>query len=74
MKKEQEVTKTKQIFTQNLINLRGGRSIYKVAKDIDVSYSYLHDLENGNSNTPSFVMMEKLADYYGVNVADLMTE
>ncbi len=71
---ENQVCKTREIFKNNLINLRGTKSAYQVSKESGISFSYLRGMETGEKKTPSFEMMEKIAEYYGVTVPDLLKE
>lgn len=68
------MTKTEIIFKNNLIFLRTQREIsaYRVATDLKIDKGYYYRLENMNkSQSPTYELLEKLADYYGLEVYEL---
>lgn len=64
-------------LADNLKKLRGerGKSMYQVAKELPLSYGYYHALEEGDTCThpknPTMEMLDRLADYYQVDVHKL---
>lgn len=62
----------KEKFAHNIIRLRKENkfSIYKVAKDTGIGYSFLREMEL-KEKAPSLETVDKIADYYGVEVYEL---
>lgn len=73
MNQEQTTCTTCELRVRFAANLKAcrailGISVYKMAKDTDLQSSYLYRLENPKYNiTPSFEIIEKIADYFHVN-------
>ncbi|MBQ8708069.1 MAG: LexA family transcriptional regulator [Succinivibrionaceae bacterium] len=65
----------KQQFTQNLKDLRKKRklSLRSLAENLGCSYGTVNKYEKGSAE-PSFEMLNKLANFYGVSVASLLGE
>lgn len=65
------LTKTELIFKRNLRVLRAStrKSAYLTAKKIGIDKSYYYRLENDNIHLqPSFIILEKIAEYYQIPV------
>ena len=58
----------------NRLRLAKGKSLQEVADAIGVSKTHIWQLEKGRSENPSFEMMTKLADYFGVSIRFLVGE
>lgn len=58
-------------FGDLLRALRGDRPQVEVSKRSGVSQQLLSSYENGEVNSPSFVVIAKLANYYGITVNDM---
>lgn len=65
----------KQVLASNLkyyIDISGKKANH-IAKEIGMAHSYMYDLLNpNNKKQPSFEMLEKIAKYFGIEVADLL--
>ena len=57
-------------MAEKLVELRGDKSREQVAVDNDISYSALVSYETGE-RTPRDEVKIRLANYYGVDVADI---
>ena len=55
---------------QKMILLRGSRSQREIAKQLGISPSMYHALEN-NNRFPSRKLLEKITKFYGVSVEEL---
>lgn len=62
-------------FGQNIKQFRKQRNLTQkqLADQIEISRSYLSDIENGNKN-PSIKTVKKLADSLGLSVTDLFND
>ncbi|MGD6773361.1 helix-turn-helix domain-containing protein [Staphylococcus simulans] len=62
-------------FGQNIkqIRMRMNMSQSELATKMEISRSYLSDIENGNKN-PSINTVKKLADSLGLSVTDLFND
>lgn len=62
-------------FGQNIKQIRKQRNLTQkqLADQIEISRSYLSDIENGNKN-PSIKTVKKLADSLGLSVTDLFND
>jgi transcriptional regulator with XRE-family HTH domain len=58
----------------NQQRLKKGKSLQEVADAIGVSKTHIWELEKGRSENPSFEMLTKLADYFGVTIRFLVGE
>lgn len=52
----------------------GFGALLPAARKADVAAGYLHDLERGNKQNPSLLILERLAAAYGCTVGALLTE
>ena len=71
------MTETEKAFKKNLVKLREskGLSRYNISTILKIDYSYYNRLENMDKSTsPSFELLEKIANYYELRVADLFSE
>jgi transcriptional regulator with XRE-family HTH domain len=50
------------------------KSLQEVADAVGVSKAHVWDLETARSKNPSIELLKKLANYFGVGVADLIGE
>jgi transcriptional regulator with XRE-family HTH domain len=50
------------------------KSLQEVADAVGVSKAHIWDLETARSKNPSIELLKKLANYFGVGVADLIEE
>lgn len=69
-----KATNTEMIFKCNLQDLRITAQLTKseIADELGLSRGYYHTLENINKHTtPSFSMLERIAAYYKITVAEL---
>ncbi|MCO6384884.1 helix-turn-helix domain-containing protein [Oceanicola sp. 502str15] len=59
---------------EKLFSLRQktGESLQQVANAVEVSKAHVWELEKGRSRNPSFELVRKLADHYGVSI-DVLT-
>lgn len=59
---------------ERLFSLRqkSGQSLQQVADKVGVSKPHVWDLEKGRSKNPSFELVRKLAEHYGVTIDVLM--
>lgn len=74
MNNDNELT-SKQALASNLKYYidKSGKKANQVAKDINMAHSYMYDLLNpNNKKQPSFEMLERIANYFGIEVADLL--
>ncbi|MGX0480062.1 transcriptional regulator with XRE-family HTH domain [Staphylococcus pasteuri] len=61
-------------FGRNIKQLRGSNTVRKVAKEIGISHTYLHTLENGTDPrnnkrvSPSVDTVYKIASFYDVDI------
>lgn len=55
---------------ETLIGHRGNKSQEQVAQDLGITRQMLGMIERGERN-PSFFLMKRIADYYGLKVDDL---
>ncbi|SEV91442.1 Transcriptional regulator, contains XRE-family HTH domain [Cognatiyoonia koreensis] len=51
---------------------KSGESLQDVADEVGVSKPHIWDLEKGRSKNPSFELVRKLAEHYGVTI-DVLT-
>lgn len=58
----------------NQLRLKKAKSLQEVADAIGVSKTHIWELEKGRSENPSFEMLTKLADYFGVTIRFLVGE
>lgn len=71
---EKTVPYAKIKLSNNLTVLRNnkGKSIKAVADEMNITYSYLHALEDINViKNPSLEVLDKISTYYGVEVYEL---
>ena len=47
-------------------------SLYRLAKDSNVSESYLNDIVHGRANNPSVKLLKSIADVLGVSIQKLI--
>ncbi len=58
----------------NQLRLKKGKSLQEVADAVGVSKTHIWELEKGRSENPSFEMLTKLANYFGVTIRFLVGE
>lgn len=58
----------------NQLRLKKGKSLQEVAEAVGASKTHIWELEKGRSENPSFEMLTKLADYFGVTIRFLVGE
>ncbi|KPQ06224.1 MAG: putative transcriptional regulator [Rhodobacteraceae bacterium HLUCCA12] len=58
----------------NQQRVKKGKSLQDVADAIGVSKTHIWELEKGRSENPSFEMLTKLANYFGVTIRFLVGE
>lgn len=71
------MTETEKLFKQNLCILREskGLSRYNICTVLKIDNSYYNRLENlERSVSPTFELLEKIADFYNIKVCDLFCE
>ncbi len=56
------------------LRLKKGKSLQEVADAIGVSKTHIWELEKARSENPSFEMLTKLANYFGVTIRFLVGE
>jgi transcriptional regulator with XRE-family HTH domain len=56
------------------LRMRSGKSLQEVADAVGASKAHMWDIERGASKNPSLDLLEKLAGYYRVKIADLAGE
>lgn len=73
MNKNESELKSKQVLAANLKYYidKSGKTANQIAKEIGMAHSYMYDLLKGKKQ-PSFEMLEKIASYFSVEVADLL--
>lgn len=54
------------------LRLKNKYTLDQVAKAIDCSPSYLHRLENNSRKNPSMKMVQNLAEFYQVNLSEIL--
>jgi len=47
-------------------------SLYRLAKDSNVSESYLNDIVHGRANNPSVILVKRIADTLKVSIQNLI--
>jgi len=59
-------------FSENIkvLRLNNEKSIYQVAKEMDINYSFLREIE-AMEKQPSFATIDKIAEYYKVAIYEL---
>lgn len=50
------------------------KTFYRIAKDADISESYLSDLVNNKKFNPSLKILKKIANGLGVEITELIKE
>jgi transcriptional regulator with XRE-family HTH domain len=50
------------------------KTFYRIAKDSDISESYLSDLVNNKKFNPSLKILKKIANGLGVEITELIKE
>lgn len=73
------LTNTEMTFKKNLKKLRmsqdGCKTKMDISKDLEISYSYYHSLENPETHkNPSFEILEKIASIYNIQVYELFID
>lgn len=66
---------SKETIAKNLKNLikESKKNIPQIAKELKIAHSYLYELTNpNNKKMPTFKMLEKLADYFNVDISKLL--
>lgn len=58
----------------NQQRLKKGKSLQEVADAIGVSKTHIWEMEKGRSENPSFEMLTKMANYFGVTIRFLVGE
>ena len=51
-----------------------GESLQEVADAVEVSKAHVWDLERGRAGNPSMLLVQRLADHFGISVAFLVGE
>jgi transcriptional regulator with XRE-family HTH domain len=54
--------------------MKKGMSLQEVADKVEISKAHLWDLERARAKNPSFELLTKLANCFGVSVSDLIEE
>lgn len=69
-----DISKLIVLVSEELKKIRKERklTLEDVGFDLEVSSSYIGKIENGKLNKLSFFMYLKLADYYGVDIKELI--
>lgn len=69
---QSESSKAAEKLANNIKILRSNnnKSVYQMSKEIGIAQGFLSDIEN-QKKSPSFKTLDKLADYFGVEIYEL---
>ncbi len=56
------------------LRLRKGQSLQQVADAVGVSKAHIWELEKGKSENPSMLLVQRLAEHFGVSMGSLVGE
>jgi transcriptional regulator with XRE-family HTH domain len=57
-----------------VLRTKSGKSLQEIADAVGASKAHMWDIERGASKNPSLELLQKLANYYQVKIADLAGE